>query len=57
MKKTTIDELADYLTKLILGGATDVGLDFMAGFTVLRWKFPDQPGGCLPLEMDMEESI
>lgn len=55
--KTSIDELAGYLTKLVLGGATEVGLEFLAGFTVLRWKFPNEPGGCLPLEMDMEEAL
>jgi hypothetical protein len=50
MKNTSVDDLADYLTSLILKGATEVSLELLGGFTVLRWKFPGQPGRILPLE-------
>jgi hypothetical protein len=52
MKKTSIDELAGYLSLLVLRGATEVALEFLAGFTVLSWRFPGQPGDCLPLELE-----
>lgn len=53
MNKTSDDELTDVLTRLILGGATDVRIELLAGdFIVLRWKFPNGLGGILPLEME-----
>jgi hypothetical protein len=52
MKTASMDDLAGFLTQLILGGAIEVGLEFIAGFTVLCWRFPGQPGDCLPLELE-----
>lgn len=50
--KTSLDELDEYLSRLILGGATGVSVEFMGGLTILGWRFPGQPGDCMPLELE-----
>lgn len=50
--KITLEELVAHISRLILGGATEVSLQFEGGFTVLGWRYPGHPGDCLPLELE-----
>lgn len=54
--KTSLNELAEMLSRLILGGATEVSVEFMGGLTIVGWQFPGKAGDCMPLEVEWEES-
>lgn len=50
--KITFEELVAHMSRLILGGAVEVNLQWEGGFTVLGWRYPGQPGNCIPLELE-----
>lgn len=50
--RISLDDLVECMSRLILGGAVEVFVEFMGGLTILGWRFPGEPGDCIPLELE-----